>query len=412
MIDHLRKSGPVGYAPGCAEASFLLDCVRKFFRPEHSAPIPSNLSWDRVLPLAQEHSVESLLCLAVQNAAPDEVPGEVHSSLMENFREMARFNLMLSAELARILALLEDSDIDVRALKGPVLAETLYGNVAMRSFSDLDLFLRPEDLLRTRKALETIGYSLTSTLHWPCDSACFRGRGFQLSFANPIGVSVDVHWRLLPACLPEPLYENHVWPGRSEVPVGGGSAWTLSREHTLLFLCAHGAQHLWTRLGWICDVARMIQVETEMDWDYLFAQAAQTRTKRMLALGLTIAADLLDGDIPAPALDWIAAERSTKQLAAIIWKRFLDRAPIPVPPLQMPGLSARTFDRASDSILSMLGVYFSPSEAEFQIVSLPPALFVLYYLFRPLRIPAKYLAGLVGLSHWTALGRATAERGH
>ena len=398
------------HTPESAESCFLLNCVRRFLRPKVSAPIPLNLDWDKLLSLAKKHSVVSLVYLALQNSGVDSVPTAVLGSLREDLRQTARFNLMLSAELAKILTLLENLGIDTRALKGPVLAETLYGNIAMRSFSDLDLLISPHDLLRTKNVLEASGYSLTSTLHWPCDSACFRARGCQLSFERS-GVSIDLHWRLMPGRLPEPFDENQAWPGRLGVPVGGGRAWTLSREHMLLFLCVHGAQHLWMRLGWICDVARMIQIETEMDWTYLFAQASQTRSKRMLSLGLSLAADLLDGDIPPPALKWLASEDRTKKLAVTVQRRFLVCAPIPVPPLDAFRLGARMFDCAKDALRYMFEMLFGPSEVEFRILNLHPNLFMFYYALRPLRLPIKYLARMLGLSQELRVGRPSAEGG-
>ena len=381
---------PLQMAPG-GEPSFLLDCIRHFFRPCVPLPIPADLDWARLLAIANGHSVESLLYSALRDGGADAVPPAILSQLKERFRNTAHTNLALTAELAGILSSLERAEIDVCALKGPVLAEMLYGNVAMRSFADLDLFVHPQDFVRTKKALEAGGYSLGSSLHWPCDSALLRARESQLSFQNSRGVSVDVHWHLIPHYWPEPFDENDAWTGRRTVLLGGVTARTLSRERLLLFLCAHGAQHTWARFGWICDVARLIQVETNMDWLYVFAQARQIGTSRMLSLGLRLAGDLLEGELPPEAKEWVAHEPQTQELEMAIRKRFLDCVPFPAPALESARLSVRICDRTNHRLRFLFGTLIAPSEAEFGALPLPPALFSLYYLFRPLRLIAKYL---------------------
>ena len=377
--------------PNGGEPSFLLDCIRHFFRPSVPLPIPSDLNWAKLLKIVREHTVEALLYSSLRDGGTDVAPKAILSELQESFRRMACVNLALSAELARILVLLEKAEIDVCALKGPVLAEMLYGNVAMRSFSDLDLFVHPRDFLRTKKAMEVGGYSLASSLHWPSNSALLRAREHQLSFENSWGLKVDVHWQLLPDYLPKPFDEDEAWTERLGVSVGGATARTLSRERLLLFLCAHGAQHIWARLGWICDVARLIQVETKMDWSYVFAQARQTETSRMLSLGLRLAGNLLGDEFPPSAKEWVALGPRTQGLETAIRKKFLDCAPFPAPALEAARLSVRICDRTSHKLRFLFGTFIGPSEAEYRALPLPPALFLLYYLFRPLRLFAKYI---------------------
>ena len=50
--------------------------------------------------------------------------------------------LWLTLELLNIHRHLQARGLEVLPYKGPVLAEALYGNVALRQFSDLDLLVR------------------------------------------------------------------------------------------------------------------------------------------------------------------------------------------------------------------------------------------------------------------------------
>jgi len=381
----------------CGESLFLLECVRHFFRPESLLAIPSNLDWTKLLALAREHSVEPLISSALHQTGTFAIPQTILDTLQQGARERAFSNLLYCAELAKILALLENAAIDVRVLKGPVLAEMLYGNIAMRSFGDLDLLVHPQDLIPTKNALEAGGYTLTSSLHWHSNSALLRARECQLSFENSRGISVDVHWQLIPDYFPKPFEENQAWADHLGVSVGGATAWTLSQENLLLFLCAHGAQHMWMRLGWICDVARLIQVAPKMDWRSVFAQASQTSTTRMLSLGLILAADLLAGEFPPEAKERIASDSRAQDLAVAIRKRYLHCAPSLALAFESERLVVHTFDRTRHRLRYRFGTLVGPSEAEYRALQLPPALFTLYYVFRPLRLSAKYLGRMLGL---------------
>src|SRR5207244_11975507 len=63
------------------------------------------------------------------------------------------------------------------------------------------------------------------------------------------------------------------------LPLGGTLVRTLSAEHLLLVLCAHGAKHCWERLGWICDVAELLRGTPALDLSGMLAQARSLRSE-------------------------------------------------------------------------------------------------------------------------------------
>jgi hypothetical protein len=63
---------------------------------------------------------------------------------------------------------------------------------------------------------------------------------------------------------------------------------TLLPEQLLLILCLHnGAKHQWEMLGWIADVAQLITIHKNMDWDEVMKQAVESGIERILFLGFT-----------------------------------------------------------------------------------------------------------------------------
>src|SRR5207245_9367168 len=127
------------------------------------------------------------------------------------------------------------------------------------------------------------------------------------------------------------------------VPFAGASVPALSPESLLLFLCAHGTKHAFERLGWICDVARLLQVEREIDWPELFLCAERTETARTLHLSLLLARDLFGISPPPGASGRLAADRAAQALESMVRSRLLHDAPIPIPPIPSVIFSIRSF---------------------------------------------------------------------
>ena len=364
------------------ENTFLRDCTRYFLQPGGSVSIPQGLDWIQFLALAKEHSVEPAIYSVLRDQALPEGAG---NELGASFHRTARANLALTAGLVKLLALFEQGRIDVLTLKGPVLAEALYGSIALRTFSDLDLLVRPADVLRAKSLLESHGYAATTTPHWRSDRAYLRSRDSQISFAGADGASVDIHWRLLPDYFPKAVDENRVWSSRRAVTIGGAAAWTLSPEHLLMFLCAHGTKHLWERLGWIADVARLLQVEKNIDWSYVFAEADRTYTSRLLSLGLLLSSDLSGFAAPERA----RSDQNAALLADWIRRRFMNSDPIPASTLKTAWFSTRVFERRGQRLRYALELFFGPTEADYRALPLPPSSHAFYYIFRPLRLGAR-----------------------
>ncbi|MHC5830140.1 MAG: nucleotidyltransferase family protein, partial [Nostoc sp.] len=67
-------------------------------------------------------------------------------------------NIAQTKELLKILALLEYRGIEAIAFKGPILASSVYGNVALRQFNDLDILVRLQDFWQTKAVLVGQGY--------------------------------------------------------------------------------------------------------------------------------------------------------------------------------------------------------------------------------------------------------------
>jgi len=69
-------------------------------------------------------------------------------------------NLLLTRKTLKDFKLLESNGILAIPFKGPVLASSLYGNLALRTFSDLDILVVKKDIMKAKDVL------LSSGLRW------------------------------------------------------------------------------------------------------------------------------------------------------------------------------------------------------------------------------------------------------
>jgi hypothetical protein len=334
-----------------------------------------------------------MFCQAVRGS--DDIPVDILTCLQRRAVEAARFDLTLSAELARLLKLFESHEIETVALKGPALRATLYGDAALRSSSDLDLLVRPRDVLRAKQALEGAGYYMQSIMPSRAAEACLRRRDCQITLSRAITeqedlLFVDLHWRLLPGYFPRSFDEHELWGTLRQVSVAGTAVSTLSTENLLLFLCTHGTKHLWERLGWLCDVARLVQVEPGIDWARVFAEARQTDTSRMVVLGLLLASELLGIDLPSAALEYTSKDRAARELVETVSRRLHDQILTPATAMESAAFSRGAFEHPGHRIRFLVGIFLEPTEAEYEALKLPLPLHWLYYFFRPLRLAFKY----------------------
>jgi hypothetical protein len=129
-------------------------------------------------------------------------------------------------------------------------------------------------------------------------------------------VNIDVHKSLTrKSFFLFQLDFEYLWQRIELVDILGTEVSSLQPEDLLLVLCVHGSKHHWHKLGWICDIAELVRVNQEMDWEDLLKQAKKLGCERMLLIGLTLANNLLGTPLPEPVNQSIKADPKSKPLA-------------------------------------------------------------------------------------------------
>lgn len=386
----------VAYSPQIPlnrEGALLIACARRFVRQDLGdgvrAAFREDLDWDLLLRMADEQLVLPLLYFGLEFECPGRAPQELRA----RFQDRARFNLLQTAELVRVLELLEQNRIPAVPLKGPILAAWAYGDLALRASLDLDLLIRREHVLAAMALLTQEGYQLTSEIHWSCARACLRSKDSQLSFAHSdTGVSLDLHWALLPDDFVPSFDGDCVWENLASVPLAGRNVPALSTEDLVLFLCAHGSKHRWACLGWICDIALVLK-RAEIDWASLLSRAQRAHIERMVLLGLRLAGDIFETVLPDAVKERVDAEPKVIAISNEVRDRILEGSATGRSAVSAYRMNLRMLERIRDKIRYLASILFTPGETEWRHVSLPPALYFLYYPYRLMRLVGKYAGG-------------------
>jgi hypothetical protein len=340
--------------------------------------------------MAARHNVTPLLHRSLGSAgvlAPAPVRRRIENAVLYHAAKGRR----LAHELARLTVALEQGGIRSLSFKGAVLAASVYGNVGLRPFNDLDIIVHPDDACRAARALANAGFpdwhvsTVDRSRHLRCEC--------EHSFIRSDGVVVDLHWRLSRRHFPFPLDFDDMW--RRAVPCslwpGGPVVPNLGAADSLQALCMHGAKHTWERLSWVCDIAQLLAANPAMPWEFVFAQSQALGATRLTLLGLTLAADLLDAPLPPEVRKRARADRGIAALARYVRGR-LFRGPVVAAGLGetirqslfLLRLRNRAVERLRYCILAA-----APTPRDLRSAHFPTSLHFLYYLSRPIRLLSK-----------------------
>lgn len=357
------------------------------------ALLQEEIEWTYLLSAARSHGVMPLLYWHLNATYPDAVPKTTMDQLREDFRANSRRNLFLTGELLRLLDLFEAQEVPVVPYKGPALAASVYGNLAFRQFSDLDILVHRQDFSRAKELLVSSGYRPELQLN-RAHEALYLQYEREYTFTRDDGaIKVEIHWEMMSRYFSFALDTECLMRRLQPITLGGKTVPSLLNEDLLLILCVHGSKHLWERLAWIRDVAGLIQAHQSMDWEWVTRQAEALGGSRMLSLGLLLARDLLGAGLPDKISQRVQADPVVESLAADVRERLFSDVDNP------PGLFEESIfhpfcfkmrERLRDKIRYFMRAALTPGVKEWAILPLPPPLFPLYYALRPVRLAGQY----------------------
>jgi hypothetical protein len=314
------------------------------------------------------------------------VPSDAVAQLLGLVKINQFRSALLVEELARVLTLLSDGGVPAIPIKGPALAQELYGDPSLRVCVDLDILVprsmarRAYELLRADGYRSEFGRGFFSELllRHDIEYALYRNeRGFEFM--------VELHWGVLWGGKEEESTSDQLWADAYPTTVFGAPAYALSPEWQILVLAAHAARHHWQGLKWLIDLHELYSAP-KFDWEKLERKAKQLGWQEILRISFLACHKLFETPIPEKYL--VGELPSWVKLFPDYGSEHLNGA----------FFATRLMQKRLDKLRYACRVLFVPTLAELRLIVLPEYLAVLYYPLRPLRLLCKWTAAFLARS--------------
>jgi hypothetical protein len=365
----------------------LLECANPYpAAPRLTELVRNPIDWSVLLALADEHGILPLLAKRLQDVDDASVPPEIRQKLRERQRTQVVFTLSMTAELFRLLDRFGASGIDTLLTKGPVLSMRCYGDPGLRQYCDLDLIVRGRDIARSTEEMIALGYEPKVPL------AAIQAQklpGEYVFARRDTKLLVEFHTEHTFRYYPRPLPLEGLFERQTRVQVDGHGVPALSTEDELLLICIHGAKHFWERLMWIADVAALVSRQS-VDWGRTIAAAREVGAERMLHVGLLLAAEVLNVQLPAEVAADARSDTAATRFAQRIATRLPSAGSVPLGLFERAAFRLRMRGGFLAGPAYLLRLSLSPTEEDWASESDEKRSWLLDAAGRPLRLARKY----------------------
>ena len=196
------------------------------------------------------------------------------------YRHYWSFSNRLFLKTSLIIEMLNQSEIPILLLKGAPLAINYYDNIAGRPLSDVDIMIKPKDLVNTIAIFKKNGFHPIT----PIQKNTFKWR-HAVGFENNDGLEIDLHLSLFLENLNEKDQEVY-WEHSEAMVFFGKKTQTLCPTDHLLHTIVHGVVHNDSvPIRWIAD-AKMILEKNSIDWDRIVRLSAKNKVSVKILVSL------------------------------------------------------------------------------------------------------------------------------
>jgi hypothetical protein len=348
--------------------------------------------WPAASAAALQQGLAPLLYRRLSDACPDLVPDEVLAELRGWYRTANERSTRLTASLGRLCALLAAHDIASIPFKGPTLAQDLYGDIALRGFADLDILVRADSLVRARDLFLDQGFARVNPRRDVPENVLLANEGEIAIEHADAGTLVELHWRVGWRLARLSLPSEAILEEARTIELLGRTVGAPSVRDQVLILCVHGAQHAWDKLEMMVAVVAAGGRVPPGEWPALLERARRFNNLRRVLVGLTLAYETLGMTPPSEVRLRAAADPALRGLVGEIRDVWRSGGGAVGARRRLRNITwlARTEDSAAAALAHLALRTLTPGPEDWDSLPLPPRLFGLYYLWRPVRLTGKF----------------------
>ncbi|MDH5523376.1 MAG: nucleotidyltransferase family protein [Desulfobulbaceae bacterium] len=374
------------------EIALLAACAHTHLTNAHKQEISrllvAGLDWDTVISNAIYHKVIPLLHRTLTHHFKDETPEKVAAKINVHLKRSVLQTFAISAALIKVTRLLTENNIDVLPVKGALLSQKLYNSPTMRTYTDVDILVRQEDLIGALNLLQENGYKLLPEGIAQSTYLKFLKYYHHGRLLDKNGILIELHWELSGFYAPTPMTLNSIVPFLTKTEFNNYPTLDLTDEMLFIFLCLHGNKHNWAKLDYISSLAELIRITPNLDWPVILDLGKKLKMQKRILLALLLADKLFSTAIPEQIEDMRARHPGVDRLADTLIANEISRNtedstmhPIKKIIMYQPLIMDGKLDAARFIIRSLV----VPEHEIWHTTRLPDALFPLYFLDKPYR---------------------------
>lgn len=263
------------------EDKLLLSVVKLYPSTEEleymNALIPQITDWEVFTKSIIAHGSAPLLfkklCL-LGNAQL--IPVDVITKLQQAYYKTLTRSMVLYEGFIKVVGAFTAADIQVVSLKGVYLSECLYGDIALRQFSDIDMLVREEDGEKCLEILSGMGF-----IPYTTNMTEFIDSQAEIVHYKPMvkgDISVEVHIRLHRKSKQYNIKTARFINNAIPVTINKTEVYALQLYDLLIYLCVHLDKHFgggYVQMKCFNDIVNLLSInEKVIDWQ-LFIDACR-----------------------------------------------------------------------------------------------------------------------------------------
>ncbi|MCF7810398.1 nucleotidyltransferase family protein [bacterium] len=276
--------------------------------------------WEELAKLSGHFQIAPFIYKRLEGFGCDiTIPESTLELLKKSYLLNLKKNIRLHNELGIVLANFNEANLPVIVLKGAHLCEAVYGNIGLRSMSDIDILVRDENLEKAGEVLEYLEYELQP-----------RGK-FDLSphyVYHPDTsriIPIELHWHLLPLSISDRMNIDAIWDRSVQMRLAGVNTLSFSPEDAIIHAATHLAyQHRFDKRGLrtILDIKTIIdKFHNNIDWKYINKRSLEWRISRSVFTVLSLTNEMSPIHIP----DFVLGETNNDRTKAYYTTMALER---------------------------------------------------------------------------------------
>jgi hypothetical protein len=289
--------------------------------------IENNPDWNFIFKKISQSDIAPLACHSLSGLKNDKIPDWFLERLDNSYNQAILKNLFIKETLDGILNLFSTEHIPVIALKGIFMWDVIYGNIALRNLSDIDILVKKSDMGQIERLLQHNGYTKSEErigeISYLKEDA---------STQEPLKkILIEIHYDLN---LPRPLSipADFLWNNAIIKDTGGLRMMYPSLENSLIYAALHFFHHFseafaglsWPPLKSILDIHEIIsKKQTEINWGYILEFSKTYKIRYALYLSLLLSKIYFNTSVPAAVINKIKISFIKRTVLSAFAKRYI-----------------------------------------------------------------------------------------